>query len=145
MTLYGDLEGNMVVDMYNTSEDIVVSHMHVCLFPLESSSVVFAFYHEDDIEYDTFTEQFRVLNEQEQLRVISYIIYGYCEDMLFAKKFPHRTWFINKVRGTFMEIAEIIAFNQEHAEYQKKLRLYQLMDRDKDFPCILFEKYAIKK
>ena len=50
VSLYGDLEGNMVVDTYNTSEDIIVKHMHLCMFPLETSSVVFAFYHEDDTE-----------------------------------------------------------------------------------------------
>ena len=64
--------------------------------------------------------------------------------MLFAKKFPHRTWIINKVRDTFMETAEIWAFNAEHAEYQKKLKLKQLKNRDKEFPCILAEKFAIK-
>lgn len=145
VTLYGDLDGNLVTDTYNTSEDIIVKHMHICLFPLENSSVVFAFYHEKDCEYDNFAEQFGKLEEDEQLAVLSYIVYGYCEDMLFAKKFPHRTWIINKVRDTFMETAEIWAFNAEHAEYQKKLKLKQLKNRDKEFPCILAEKFAIKK
>lgn len=91
VTLYGDLEGNLVTDTYNTSEDIIVKHM------------------------------------------------------LLAKKFPHRTWIINKVRDTFMKTAEIWAFDEEHAEYQKKLKLKQLKNRDKDFPCILEKKFAIKK
>lgn len=43
--------------------------------------------------------------------MLSYIVYGYCEDMLFAKKFPHRIWIINKVRDTFMETAEIYGSN----------------------------------
>ena len=145
VTLYGDLEGKLVTDIYNTSEDIVVKHMHICMFPLENCSVVFAFYHEDDTEYDNFAEQFGKLEEEEQLSVLSYIVYGYCEDMLFAKKFPHRTWLINKVRDTFMETSEIWAFNKEHAEYQKKLKIQQLKNRDKEFPCILARKFAIKK
>lgn len=145
VTLYGDLEGNLVTDTYNTSEDILVKHMHVCMFPLKRSSVIFAFYHEEDTEYDIFAEQFNKLEETEKLRVLSYIVYGYCEDMFFAKKFPHKTWIINKVRDTFMETAEIWAFDKEHAEYQKKLKLKQLKNRDKDFPCILAEKFAVKK
>lgn len=32
-----------------------------------------------------------------------------------------------------------------YAEYQKKLKLKQLKNRDKDFPCILAEKFAVKK
>ncbi len=145
VTLYGDLEGNMVTDIYNTSEDLIVQHMHVCMFPLEKCSVVFAFYHEDDKEYDSFANQFSKLDEDEKLIVMSYIVYEYCEDMLFAKKFPHRTWIINKVKETFLDSSEIWAFNKEHAEYQKKCLLNKLKCRDKNFPCILFEKYAVKK
>ena len=144
VTLYGDLEGNMVTDTYNTSEDLVVKHMHICMFPLETQSVVFGFYHENDIEYDNFADQFGHLDEDEQLKVVSYIIYAYCEDMLFAKKFPHRTWLLNKVRETFMQMDEIVAFNKEHAEYQKKIKLQRLKKRDKDFPCILEKKFSIK-
>ena len=117
--------------------------MHGCMFPLETSSVVFAFYHGDDVEYENFAEQFNKLEENEQLAVLSYIVYGYCEDMLFAKKFPHRTWFINKVRDTFLETSEIWAFDEKHAEYQKELKMKQLKNRDKDFPCIISEKFAV--
>lgn len=145
VTLYGDLEGNMVTDIYNTSEDLIVKHMHVCLFPLEKNSVVFAFYHEDDIEYDLFASQFNNLDDDEKLTVISYIVYEYCEDMFFAKKFPHRTWIINKLKETFIDSSEIWAFSKEHAEYQKNSKLNQLKYRDKEFPCILFPKYAVKK
>lgn len=145
VTLYGDLEGNMVTDTYNTSADLIVKHMHICMFPLEASSVVFAFYHEDDVEYDNFVDQFNKLEEEEQLKILSYIIYGYCEDMLFAKKFPHRTWILNKVRETFMETDEIVAFSKEHAEYQKKLKMQRLKNRDKDFPCIFAKKFSVKK
>lgn len=144
VTLYGDLDGNMVTDIYNTSEDLIVKHMHICMFPLEKSSVIFAFYHEDDKEYDNFSNQFDKLNDEEKLTVMSYIVYEYCEDMLLAKKFPHRTWIINKLKETFIDLTDIWAFSKEHAEYQKKSKLDKLRLRDKDFPCILFEKYAVK-
>ena len=144
ITLYGDLEGKMVTDIYNKSEEIVVNHMHVCLFPLEKESVVMAFYNADDHEYDAFAKQFVEVSVDEQLSILSYIVYQYCEDMLFAKKFPHRTWLINKVRDTFVDTTEILAFDEEHAEYQKRIKLHQLKNRDKDFPCILSEKYSVK-
>lgn len=145
VTLYGDLEGNMVTDIYNTSEDLIVKHMHICLFPLEKNSVVFAFYHEDDIEYNLFATQFDKLDDDEKLTVISYIVYEYCEDMFFAKKFPHRTWMLNKLKETFIDSSEIWAFSKEHAEYQKNSKLNQLKNRDKKFPCILSPRYAVKK
>ncbi|MCR5024635.1 MAG: hypothetical protein K6A90_09930 [Lachnospiraceae bacterium] len=145
VTLYGDLEGNMVTDIYNKSEEIVANHMHICMFPLADSSVVFAFYHEDDTEYDAFVQQFELLSDEDKLKIISYIVYDYCEDMFFAKKFPHRTWFINKVRGTFLDTTEILAFSLEHAEYQKKQKMNALKNMDKEFPCILSKKFAVNK
>ena len=144
VTLYGDLAGKMVTDIYNTSKKLIVKHMHICMFPLEKSSVVFAFYHEDDKEYDNFANQFEKLNDEEKLTIMSYIVYEYCEDMLLAKKFPHRTWIINKLKETFIDSSEIWAFSKEHAEYQKNCNLNKLKYRNKNFPCILFEKYAIK-
>ena len=75
---------------------------------------------------------------------MSYIVYEYCEDMLVAKKFPHRTWMINKLKETFIDTTEIWAFSKEQAEYQKKFKLNKLKNRDKSFPCILLEKYAVK-
>lgn len=144
VTLYGDLDGNIVTDIYNNSEDLIIKHMHICMFPLEKSSIVFAFYHEDDKEYDEFSCQFEKLDEEEKLTVMSYIVYEYCEDMLVAKKFPHRTWMINKLKETFIDTTEIWAFSKEQAEYQKKFKLNKLKNRDKSFPCILLEKYAVK-
>lgn len=144
VALYGDLNGNLVTDIYNTSEDLIVKHMHVCIFPLETSSVVFAFYHEDDKEYDDFAKQFCELDDNEKLTVISYIVYEYCEDMFFAKKFPHRTWIINKLKNTFVDSSEIWTFDKKLAEYQKNINLNKLKYRDKNFPCILFKKYAVK-
>lgn len=145
VTLYGDLDGNMVTDMYNTSEDLIVKHMHICMFPLETTSVVFAFYHEDDKEYDNFANQFERLEDDEKLTVLSYIVYEYCEDMFFSKKFPHRTWITNKLKETFVDSSEIWAFSKNNEEYQKRSNLDKLKCRDKSFPCILFEKYSVQK
>lgn len=70
------------------------------------------------------------------MRIISYIIYEYSEDMLTAKKFPHRTWFLNKMEVTFRETTEIFAFKQRDgtrnakgesksfAEYRKRFSMY---------------------
>lgn len=145
VTLYGDLEGNIITDIYNSSEDLIIKYMHICMFPLKSSSVVFAFYHEDDTEYDNFAKQFEKLDDNDKLKIISYIVYEYCEDMFFAKKFPHRTWMLNQLKKTFLDTSIIWAFNKENEKYQKSIQLNKLKYMDEEFPCILFEKYAVKK
>jgi len=103
VTLYGDLEGNVVVDMYDMSDDVTVKFLHLCVFPLEHSTVVILFYNKSDREYDSFAEQFQKLDEGEKLELVSYMLYGFCEDMLIAKKFPHRTWFTNQIKALFAE------------------------------------------
>lgn len=145
ITLYGDLKGNIVTDIYNTSEEVIVKHMHICVFPLDIGSVVFAFYNKADTEYDSFVNQFNELDDDEKMRIISYIIYEYSEDMLTAKKFPHRTWFLNKMEVTFRETTEIFALSKEMAQEMQREKVKALQNIEKDFPCILSEKFAVKK
>lgn len=145
ITLYGDLEGKMITDIYNKSEDVIVKNMHICMFPLEKESVVFAFYHEDDHEYDNFKNQFLALEEEDKMSLLSYLVYEHSEDMIFAKKFPHRTWLINRVRETFMDTPEILGFSLEMVEMQKRNNLMKLRNRDKTFPNVLDKKFSIKE
>lgn len=144
IALYGDLEGNMITDIYNKSENIIIKNMHICMFPLEKESVVFAFYHEDDHEYDNFKKQFLALEEEEKLSLLSYLVYEHSEEMIFAKKFPHRTWLMSKVEDTFMDTSEILGFSLEMVEMQRRNNLMKLKNRDKTFPNILDKKFSIK-
>lgn len=144
VTLYGDLEGGLITDIYNKSEDVIVKHMHLCIFPLENTSVVFAFYHTEDTEYDRFAQQFNELSKDEKLSIISFIMYEYSEDMFLAKKFPHRTWINNKMREVFGDTTEIMVPHEVLEDYMKEKVRFRLKYRNKDFPCILLEKYSIK-
>ena len=142
--LYGDLKGNIVTDIYDFSETNIVKNIHICLFPLKSESVVFMFYHKDDHEYDEFVRQFNILDDNQKLQLIGYILYERCEDMLFAKKFPHRTWMINKISEVFIETPGVHLVSSETENYNKRKELYRLRDRDISFPNILDSKFAFK-
>lgn len=132
-------------ELIKHSEEVIVKHMHICVFPLDIGSVVFAFYNKADTEYDSFVNQFNELDDDEKMRIISYIIYEYSEDMLTAKKFPHRTWFLNKMEVTFRETTEIFALSKEMAQEMQREKVKALQNIEKDFPCILSEKFAVKK
>ncbi len=127
--LYGDLEGEMITDIYNNSEDIVIKHIHLCAFPLKTESVVFAFYHEDDTEYDKFANQFKALDEDSKLDLINFMIFGYCEDMIFASKFPHHIWVLDQLRTVFFEDSTILALNEVDLNAQKRNQLLICNDR----------------
>ena len=144
VVLYGDLEGNLVNDIYDYSETNSMKDLQICLFPLKNTSVVFMFYHKDDTEYDLFAKQFVCLEDSEKLQLISYILYEKCEDMLFAKKFPHRTWIINKISDLFTSTPGFhFASDEADAEIEQRKERLQLMNRDKSFPNILDSKFAV--
>lgn len=146
VVLYGDLEGNIVSDIYDNSTTNVVKNLHVCLFPLKKESVVFAFYHKDDHEYDAFANQFERLDDEAKLQLLSYILYERCEDMLFAKKFPHRTWMIDKITEVFVKTPcmHLVADVYEYESVKRK-ELCSLMNRDVSFPNILTPKFALER
>lgn len=145
VVLYGDLEGNVVSDIYDFSEANIVKNLHICLFPLKNESVVFMFYHKDDHEYDVFAEQFNTLDDTQKLQLIGYILYERCEDMLFAKKFPHRTWIINKISELFVETPGVFFVSDKSEEEAYKRRdLLRLKNRDTSFPNILDSKFAFR-
>lgn len=145
ISLYGDLKGDIVTDIYSHDRDKIIEHMHICLFPLESCSVVFAFYHENDNEYDTIAKQLQKLELEDLLQAISYIVFANSEDMLIAKKFPHRTYFKNEVLKVLLQTNEIWADNECEAEYKKNNLRNQLKMHYQEFPKILSERYAVRK
>lgn len=145
VVLYGDLEGNMVSDIYDYSKDNRVKNLHICLFPLKNESVIFMFYHKDDHEYDAFAEQFEALDDTQKLQLVGYIIYEHCDDMFFAKKFPHRKWIIDKIGELFVETPdEANVSSNLQVDIYKRRYLLRLKNRDTSFPNILDPKFAFK-
>lgn len=143
VTLYGDLEGKIINDVYDNSESLKIQNIHICLFPLEEESIVCLFCHQDDHNYDGFISQFNSLTEEERLQLIGYILFARCEDMLLAKHFPHRTWILNEASDLFKKTPGFHRASSEVACYiivQQERCL--LMYRDKKFPNIFDAKFA---
>ena len=144
ITILGDLKGNIVENIYDKSEETIIKHLHICVFPLNTESVVFAFYHIDDCQYDDFAGQLQELSDDELMDLVAYIIFQNSEDMLISKRIPHRTYFYKKIEEVFSETTEIYSYTLEGVELQMKQKLSALKNRNKDMPKILSKKYAIK-
>lgn len=80
-----DLEGNVVSDIFNMDPNYDPTEMHLCVFPLKTQTVVLLFIKDGDKKYRKFYKQFRKLNEDDQLSVLNYIIFLYCEDYFLAR------------------------------------------------------------
>lgn len=145
VTLYGDLKGNIVNDVYNNDEKVKIQSLHVCLFPLMEESIVCVFCHQDDHNYDEFICQFKALSEEEKLKFLGYLLFVRCEDMLLAKRFPHRTWVINRAGELFRATPGIkVVGSESEQQFKIQQERCQLLYRDTSFPNLFDSKFAFQ-
>lgn len=85
ITLSIDIEGGVVNNIYNKDPTFNPTDIHVCVLPLKEKTAVIMFIDDGDKTYRKFYKQLRKLPQDEQLGVINYIIFLYCEDYFLAK------------------------------------------------------------
>ena len=145
LTVYGDMNGEMVIDIYDDSASKTIKQMHMCVFPLDDCSVIFTFYNKTDSEYVNFARQLKSMNQEKRLKFLGYFMFFISEDMMIAKKFPHRTYFYEQVKKMFREQYEFWTDSKEEYEGVKAQNLSKFKYWKEDsFPGILTQKYAIK-
>ena len=86
LVLDKDFDGNIINDIYNTSEDVRIQNLHISIFPLEDSTVVIVFYHRRDKNYRRFHHQFNCLSHDKKLEYINYWIFKYTENYFFSPR-----------------------------------------------------------
>lgn len=144
IALHGDLNGNIINDIYNVKKDNVIENLNLCVFPLKDKTVVIMFVNKDNRKYNNFIKQFKKLREKEKLKLISFIIFNYSEDFFISKK-AKDTLLNNTILDiTTQNTTDIYALDEEMANEFKKIKLFELMNY-KNFPNILDIEYAIKK
>ena len=146
LTVYGDMNGDVINDIYDDSDVVRTKQMHMCAYPLDDCSVIFTFYNKNDTEYNNFVDQLRGMDQEKRLKFLGYFMLFISEDMLIAKKLPHRSYFYEQVRKMFMDQYEIWTdtkeeFNLEKARNQFRFKFW----REDSFPGILTRKYAIRE
>lgn len=80
-----DLDGKVVNNVVNMDPCYKVADLHLCVFPLKSQTAIILFINEGEKRYRNFYKQFRKQGEEEQLGIINYLIFLYCEDYFLAK------------------------------------------------------------
>jgi len=86
VTLYCDMEGNIINDVYDMSENTRMQFLHLAVLPLKECSVVLAFYHKKDRRYKKLWHQFNAISEEERLKFLNYIIFAHTENFFMSKK-----------------------------------------------------------
>ncbi len=84
LALDKDFDGNVINDIFDTSEDVRIQNIHISIFPLKDSTVVIAFYHRRDKNYRRFHHQFNCLSRDKKIEYINYWIFKYTENYFFS-------------------------------------------------------------
>lgn len=86
-----DFESKIINDIYNFSS--LIWELHVCIFPLDGSSIVMIFVDNAGMRrYTDFFRKFKKLSEIDKLALINYMIFLYSEDMYLSPKIPNEVW-----------------------------------------------------
>lgn len=136
--LYGDLNGQIINDIYNYSPDLVMQYIHICVFPLKESSIVMLFYHKDDTNYRAFERQFNKLSLDKKLQLISFIIVNYSEDFFISKKANEKVIENPTMNITAENNINILANSYDDLKFQEKQKIHELMNYEQ-FPNLLDE------
>ena len=85
ITLYKDIEGTVINDIYNPDPNLHMQTMYMCVFPIEHETVVGVFYHKKDINYRSFLHQMNCMSASKKLQYINYLIFANTENYYFSK------------------------------------------------------------
>jgi hypothetical protein len=80
-----DFEGNEINDIFDMSENVRMQYMHLAVFPLQTESVVLAFYHKRDKLYRKLRHTMNSSSEKQILQFLNYLIFAYTENYFISK------------------------------------------------------------
>ncbi|MFZ2768006.1 MAG: hypothetical protein WA068_01975 [Lactococcus raffinolactis] len=89
ITLINDLDNQMVNDMYNFNPKYHTKDLHICVFPLENSTVIMMFVHKkDQSRYSKFYREFKRRSDKDKLQIINFIIVSHSENFFLSPFLP---------------------------------------------------------
>lgn len=145
VSLYGDLEGHIVNDIFSLDKHKKTQNLHIAIFPLAECSIVMMFHYLSDLKYRAFDIQFEKLSLDEKLSLITYIVISYTEDYFISP------FLANKLTKNSIEAQQIheisnnlhinFCLKEEYEEF-KKDELQELKNR-KPMPNLLGIQYAL--
>lgn len=145
VAMIADMEGNVINNVYNKDPKYRIKDIMLCVFPLEDSSVIMLFVEKDNRRYSNFFRQLKKCgNREEQLRVINFILFSYCEDYFVS---PHVSKKVLKQLNDLMgKTSSLLATwpttNEEQLEEIKKV--YDFNARF-SVPNLFSQEFALSK
>lgn len=145
ITLVGDLEDNLINNLYETDVDSKTSCIHIMALPLKETSIVLAFIKNGEKRYRKFYKQLQKLSSDDQLSTINYILFSNSEN-IFVNPTIAKTLVNDDV---FQDVCKITAdyttdiSNYNVSPVKQAIKEFSL-SRRKLIPNLLAEKFSLK-
>lgn len=86
IAVYDDLDGTVINETFNPNPSIRIQSIHLCIFPLETQTVVLSFFHKRDRNYRSLWQQFNCLNEEDNLNTLIFLFLSTLKTISFLQK-----------------------------------------------------------
>ncbi len=84
--LITDFDRNTINNIYDYSDSFELKDLHICVFPLEKASIIMMFIKDGETKYRSFYKRLNSFKLEDQLKIISYILFAYTEDIYISKE-----------------------------------------------------------
>lgn len=146
IVLISDLDNCLVNNIYNNSKSYNLQPLHICLFPIENYSVIFIFVKEGHTRLRNFFKTLNKLPDEEQLQIISTLVFLYSEEVYISKNVEHILKSYTSVKNAINQSSFSIGLSKNNLPCFEQLRFVQknhCLDRFKDFPNLLSDNFKI--
>ena len=143
ITLYKDIEGTVINDIYNPDPNLHMQTMYMCVFPIEHETVVGVFYHKKDRNYRSFLHQMNCMSASKKLQYINYLIFEHTENVYFSKKIEEEIKNNKMIEKLSQEANGLPRFGHLSADNMFGIG-YEAV-KPEDIPNFLDESWAIKE
>lgn len=86
ITIYKDMEGTILNDIYDPDHNKYMESVHLCVFPIDMETIVLLFHHKKDKSYRRLWHQLNSISKEKRIQYINYLIFAYTENYYFSKE-----------------------------------------------------------
>lgn len=144
VALLTDFEGNVINDIYNLSSTYKIQSIHICVFPLETTSVIMMFVDSTYKRCRPFYKQFKKLTSQDKLAAINFILFNYCEDVFINKNVDEEVLKHEGLINISQQTFDVITTVEDVLDAKEIGKEGADLSKINDVPNLLSEKFKVR-
>lgn len=141
--LYGDIEGNIINELYSYDRHRVMQSLVFCVFPLKDSTIVLGFNDQSHMKNKRFIQQFVKKSLEERLKIINKINLTYSEDYYLSPCIDQNIYNNDDLKEVASDVNLITIDSKVARSIVVNTKLLNSLKDINDVPNLLSEKYKL--